>query len=83
MKRRVGVLISGRGSNLAALLRAAADPTWPAEIALVLSNRPDAAGLGIATEAGMAIAPPTRTGCSPASRRPTWKSSVSPATCAC
>jgi phosphoribosylglycinamide formyltransferase-1 len=54
MKRRVGVLISGRGSNLAALLRAAADPDWPAAIALVLSNRPDAAGLGIARDAGIA-----------------------------
>jgi phosphoribosylglycinamide formyltransferase-1 len=42
---RVGVLISGRGSNLQALIDAAADPTYPAEIALVISNRGDAAGL--------------------------------------
>jgi phosphoribosylglycinamide formyltransferase-1 len=45
MKRRVGVLISGRGSNLAALARAAEAPDYPAEIALVISNRADAAGL--------------------------------------
>lgn len=54
MKRRVGVLISGRGSNLAALLEAAADPAYPATIALVLSNRPDAAGLVHAASAGVA-----------------------------
>jgi phosphoribosylglycinamide formyltransferase 1 len=49
MKRRVGVLISGRGSNLAALARAAEAPNYPAEIALVISNRADAAGLRYAT----------------------------------
>jgi phosphoribosylglycinamide formyltransferase-1 len=55
MKRlRLGVLISGRGSNLQALIAAAAAPDYPAEIALVLSNRPDAAGLGRATAAGLA-----------------------------
>ncbi len=53
MKRRVGVLISGRGSNLGALLDAAADPAYPARIALVLSNRPDAGGLAIAAAAGV------------------------------
>ena len=53
MKRRVGVLVSGRGSNLAALLAAAKAPDYPARIALVLSNRPDAGGLGIAAEAGV------------------------------
>ena len=42
---RVGVLISGRGSNLQALIDAAADPAYPAGIAIVISNRPDAAGL--------------------------------------
>ena len=51
MKRRVAVLISGRGSNLAALLAAAAAPDYPARIALVLSNRPDAGGLAIAAAA--------------------------------
>jgi phosphoribosylglycinamide formyltransferase-1 len=54
MKRRVGVLISGRGSNMAALLQAARDPAYPAEIALVLSNRPLAPGLALATQAGVA-----------------------------
>ena len=53
---RTAVLISGRGSNLAALLAAAADPTYPAEIALVLSNRADAAGLDRARAAGVATA---------------------------
>ena len=53
VKRRVAVLISGRGSNLAALLAAARDPAYPAEIALVLSNRPDAAGLAHAAAAGV------------------------------
>ena len=44
------VLISGRGSNLRALLAAAGDPSYPAEIKLVVSNRADAAGLDIASE---------------------------------
>jgi phosphoribosylglycinamide formyltransferase-1 len=50
---RVGVLISGRGSNLQALVEAAADPTYPAEIALVISNRAEALGLGRADAAGI------------------------------
>ncbi len=50
---RTSVLISGRGSNMEALLAAAADPAYPAEIALVLSNRPDAAGLETARRAGV------------------------------
>ncbi len=54
-KRRVGVLISGRGSNMLALLKAARDPAYPAEIALVLSNRPDAAGLALAKAAGVPV----------------------------
>jgi phosphoribosylglycinamide formyltransferase-1 len=53
MTRRVGVLISGRGSNLAALLAAAASPGYPARIALVLSNMADAAGLDLARQAGV------------------------------
>ncbi len=53
MRRRVAVLISGRGSNLAALLAAARDPGYPAEIALVLSNRPDAPGLAHAAALGV------------------------------
>jgi phosphoribosylglycinamide formyltransferase-1 len=48
---KVGVLISGRGSNLQALIDAAADPAYPAEVALVISNRADAAGLARATTA--------------------------------
>jgi phosphoribosylglycinamide formyltransferase-1 len=53
MKRRVAVLISGRGSNMVALIRAAAAQEFPAEIALVVSNRADAAGLDKAREAGI------------------------------
>ncbi len=53
MRRRTAVLISGRGSNLAALLAAARDPAFPAEIVLVLSNVPGAGGLAIATAAGI------------------------------
>jgi phosphoribosylglycinamide formyltransferase 1 len=44
-KKRVAVLISGRGSNMASLIEAAKEPAYPAEIALVVSNRPDAPGL--------------------------------------
>jgi phosphoribosylglycinamide formyltransferase-1 len=50
---RVAVLISGRGSNMVSLLRAAADPAYPAEIVLVVSNRPDAPGLDLARKAGV------------------------------
>lgn len=53
-RRRTAILISGRGSNLAALLDAAANPAYPAAIALVLSNRPDAAGLALAAGRGVA-----------------------------
>jgi phosphoribosylglycinamide formyltransferase-1 len=56
VKKRVAVLISGRGSNMAALIEAAKAPEFPAEIALVLSNRPDAAGLAHARAAGIAAA---------------------------
>ncbi|HUG61080.1 MAG TPA: phosphoribosylglycinamide formyltransferase [Methylomirabilota bacterium] len=52
-RRRVGVLISGRGSNMATLVAAAADPAYPAEIAVVIANRPDAAGLETAARAGI------------------------------
>ena len=54
VKRRIAILISGRGSNMAALIAAAARSGFPAEIALVLSNRPDAAGLAMARAAGIA-----------------------------
>jgi formyltetrahydrofolate-dependent phosphoribosylglycinamide formyltransferase len=56
MKPRVAVLISGRGSNMAALVAAARAADYPADIALVVSNRADAAGLAIAAEAGIATA---------------------------
>lgn len=49
----VAVLISGRGSNMEALVAAAADPAYPARIALVLSNNPDAAGLETARSQGI------------------------------
>ena len=55
-KVAVGVLISGRGSNMEALIEAARDPAYPARIALVVSNRPDAGGLEIARAAGIATA---------------------------
>lgn len=50
----VGVLISGRGSNMSALLEAAAAPDYPACIVLVGTDRPDAAGLAHARDAGVA-----------------------------
>jgi phosphoribosylglycinamide formyltransferase-1 len=53
-RKRVAVLISGRGSNMAALIEAAKDKSYPAEIALVLSNRPDAGGLDTARANGIA-----------------------------
>ena len=53
-RKRVAVLISGRGSNMAALIEAAKDKTYPAEIVLVVSNRPDAGGLATARAAGIA-----------------------------
>src|SRR5947207_1784123 len=62
---RVGVLISGRGSNLQALIDAAADPAYPAEIVLVVSNRSAAPGLARAARAGIAqrvVAEPSRAG---------------------
>ncbi len=52
-RKRIAVLISGRGSNMRALIEAAQAPSYPAEIALVISNRPDAPGLAFAREAGV------------------------------
>jgi phosphoribosylglycinamide formyltransferase 1 len=54
-KRRVGVLISGRGSNMLALLAACRDPNYPAEIVAVISNRRDAVGLAHAQVAGVPV----------------------------
>jgi phosphoribosylglycinamide formyltransferase 1 len=53
---RVGVLISGRGSNLRALLAACADTTYPAEIVSVVSDRVEAPGLALARSAGICSA---------------------------
>jgi phosphoribosylglycinamide formyltransferase-1 len=55
-RKRVAILISGRGSNMAALIEAAKNPAYPAEITLVVSNRPDASGLATARSAGIAAA---------------------------
>lgn len=52
-RRRVAVLISGRGSNMVSLIEAARRADYPAEIALVVSNRPDAGGLAHAAGAGV------------------------------
>jgi len=50
---RVGILISGRGSNMEALIRAARAEGYPAEVAVVISNRPDAKGLTTARSLGI------------------------------
>lgn len=55
-RKKTAILISGRGSNMGALISAAMDPAFPAEVALVLSNRPDAKGLERAQEFGIATA---------------------------
>jgi phosphoribosylglycinamide formyltransferase-1 len=52
-RRRVGILISGRGSNMEALIRAAKAKDYPAEVTTVISNRPDAAGLKTAQTHGI------------------------------
>jgi phosphoribosylglycinamide formyltransferase-1 len=53
MKRRVAILISGRGSNMSALIDAAKAEGYPAEIAVVISNKADAGGLAKAKESGV------------------------------
>ncbi len=53
-RKRVGILISGRGSNMMALVEAAHAPDYPAEIVTVISNRPNAAGLTWAASQGIA-----------------------------
>ena len=53
MKRRVAILISGRGSNMAALVEAARAEDFPAEIVVVISNRADAGGLAKARDSGV------------------------------
>ncbi|WP_192364811.1 phosphoribosylglycinamide formyltransferase [Mesorhizobium mediterraneum] len=54
MRKRTVVLISGRGSNMTALIAAASNPDYPAEIVGVISDRANAAGLGIAAARGIA-----------------------------
>lgn len=56
-KVRVGILISGRGSNMQALIRAAEEADYPAEIVLVVSNRPEAPGLALAEAMGVPAIP--------------------------
>jgi phosphoribosylglycinamide formyltransferase 1 len=56
MKRRVAILISGRGSNMAALIEAAREAEFPAEIVAVISNRTDAPGLERASASGIRTA---------------------------
>ena len=55
-RKRTAILISGRGSNMRALIERARSPSYPAEIVLVVSNRPDAAGLTFAKENNIACA---------------------------
>jgi phosphoribosylglycinamide formyltransferase-1 len=55
-RKRVAILISGRGSNMAALIEAASDAAYPAEIVLVASNEPAAEGLARAAVAGIPTA---------------------------
>jgi phosphoribosylglycinamide formyltransferase-1 len=55
-RKRVAALISGRGSNMLSLMAAARQADYPAEIALVFSNKPDAPGLETAKDAGIATA---------------------------
>ncbi|MEO5844416.1 MAG: phosphoribosylglycinamide formyltransferase [Caldimonas sp.] len=52
--KNIVILVSGRGSNMEAIVRACADERWDARIAAVVSNRADAAGLGFARERGIA-----------------------------
>jgi phosphoribosylglycinamide formyltransferase-1 len=55
-RKRVAILISGRGSNMVALIEAAKDPAYPAEIVVVVSNDPAAEGLQRAAAAGIRTA---------------------------
>lgn len=54
--KNIVILISGRGSNMEAIVRACEAERWPARVAAVVSNRADAAGLGFAKERGIATA---------------------------
>jgi phosphoribosylglycinamide formyltransferase 1 len=54
--KNIVILISGRGSNMEAIVRACADEGWPARVSAVISNRADAQGLDFARERGIATA---------------------------
>jgi phosphoribosylglycinamide formyltransferase-1 len=54
--KNIVILISGRGSNMEAIVQACANEGWPARVAAVISNRPDAGGLGFAQARGIATA---------------------------
>ena len=54
IKKRVGILISGRGSNMRAIVEAARDPSYPCEVICVVSNRPEATGLEYARSQNIA-----------------------------
>ena len=54
--KNIVILISGRGSNMEAIVKACAAEAWPARVAAVISNRADAAGLGFAQANGIATA---------------------------
>ena len=54
--KRIVILISGRGSNMEAIVHKAAEQQWPAEVVSVLANRPDAKGLDFARARGIATA---------------------------
>jgi len=54
--KNIVILISGRGSNMQSIVRAAQAEQWPARIAAIVSNKPDAAGLAFAAEHGIATA---------------------------
>ena len=52
--KKIVILISGRGSNMQAIVQASQSQQWPAKIAAVISNKPDAAGLAYAASQGIA-----------------------------
>lgn len=54
--KNIVILISGRGSNMQAIVRACAEERWPARVAAVIANRPDAVGLEFAVQAGIETA---------------------------
>jgi len=56
VKRKIAILISGRGTNMVALLEACERPDFPAEVVLVLSNKPSAAGIQKASAMGIRTA---------------------------